>query len=254
MKASSTGWAVVKWPPETDGFNCESANVVALTGDYGTGTKLSDVGKSMSDLPLSGHDPWSTYADACSHPARDGPPDWSLRFGQVPRLHDRRAEHRGHLRRHRERPGPDLHHDGRVQLRPRRGRDAGRVPLLADDDRVGLARAGGHRGHPPGGRAAVRRPARARHLPWAGGNQRGHQAGGLHLVAGGHDRPVAVDLGAERGPGGAAVLRRAQAEPGPHHDHLPPAHHHRRGRSRGHRPAPAAVSHPCGRGHAGRGG
>lgn len=51
VKAASTGWSVVSWPPETDGFNCEKANVVALTGDYGTGVKLSDVGKSMSDLP-----------------------------------------------------------------------------------------------------------------------------------------------------------------------------------------------------------
>ncbi len=50
MKASSTGWTIVKWPPETGGFNCESSNVVALTGNYGTGTTLSDVGKSMSDL------------------------------------------------------------------------------------------------------------------------------------------------------------------------------------------------------------
>jgi hypothetical protein len=51
VKPSSTGWTVLHWPPETGGFNCQSANVVALKGDYGTGTKLSDVGKSMSDLP-----------------------------------------------------------------------------------------------------------------------------------------------------------------------------------------------------------
>ncbi len=51
LKANSKGWTGVSWPPETNGFNCEQANVVALTGDYGTGTKLSDVGKSMSDLP-----------------------------------------------------------------------------------------------------------------------------------------------------------------------------------------------------------
>ncbi len=51
MKASSKGWTKISWPPETDGFNCEKANVVALTGNYGTGVKLSDVGKSMSDLP-----------------------------------------------------------------------------------------------------------------------------------------------------------------------------------------------------------
>ncbi len=42
---------MLQWPPETGGFNCQKANVVALQGDYGTGTKLSDVGKSMSDLP-----------------------------------------------------------------------------------------------------------------------------------------------------------------------------------------------------------
>jgi len=51
VKASPTGWTIVNWPPQTGGYNCSSANVVALTGNYGTGVKLSDVGKSMSDLP-----------------------------------------------------------------------------------------------------------------------------------------------------------------------------------------------------------
>ena len=51
VKASSKGWTVVNWQPATNGFNCEKSNVVALTGNYGTGVKLSDVGKSMSDLP-----------------------------------------------------------------------------------------------------------------------------------------------------------------------------------------------------------
>ncbi len=51
VKPTSTSWTVIHWPPETNGFNCSPANVVPLTGNYGTGTKLSDVGKSLSDLP-----------------------------------------------------------------------------------------------------------------------------------------------------------------------------------------------------------
>jgi hypothetical protein len=51
VKASSTDWSIIKWNPTTGVFNCDSANVVPLTGNYGTGTKLSDVGKSLSDLP-----------------------------------------------------------------------------------------------------------------------------------------------------------------------------------------------------------
>ena len=37
VKPSSTAWTVVTWPPETNGFNCSTANVVPLTGNYGTG-------------------------------------------------------------------------------------------------------------------------------------------------------------------------------------------------------------------------
>jgi hypothetical protein len=51
VRPTATAWSVVSFPPETNGFNCDPANVVPLTGNYGTGTKLSDVGKSLSDLP-----------------------------------------------------------------------------------------------------------------------------------------------------------------------------------------------------------
>jgi hypothetical protein len=50
LKASSKGWTVIKWDPSQGVYNCDPANVVALTGDYGTGVKLSDVGKSINDL------------------------------------------------------------------------------------------------------------------------------------------------------------------------------------------------------------
>jgi hypothetical protein len=50
VKPSSTSWSIVSFPPETDGWNCSPKNVVALKGNYGEGEKLSDVGKSMSDL------------------------------------------------------------------------------------------------------------------------------------------------------------------------------------------------------------
>jgi hypothetical protein len=49
--ATGSTWDVIKWDPTSGPFNCDSANVVALHGNYGTGVKLSDVGKSMSDLP-----------------------------------------------------------------------------------------------------------------------------------------------------------------------------------------------------------
>jgi len=51
MKASPSGWTIIKWDPTEGVFNCSSQNVVALHGNYGKGVTLQDVGKSMSDLP-----------------------------------------------------------------------------------------------------------------------------------------------------------------------------------------------------------
>ncbi|MGZ4712037.1 MAG: ABC transporter substrate-binding protein [Acidimicrobiia bacterium] len=49
--ASPSGFAVAKDLPKTQGiFSCNAKNVYTLTGDYGKGAKLSDVGKSMADL------------------------------------------------------------------------------------------------------------------------------------------------------------------------------------------------------------
>jgi Periplasmic binding protein len=51
MKASPTGWSIVKFDPTVSVFNCSTDNVVALHGDYGKGATLESVGKSMADLP-----------------------------------------------------------------------------------------------------------------------------------------------------------------------------------------------------------
>ena len=50
MLATTSGWTQVPWQQNHGLFNCSPANVVALKGNYGTGVKLSDVGKSLSDL------------------------------------------------------------------------------------------------------------------------------------------------------------------------------------------------------------
>jgi hypothetical protein len=50
LKASSKGFSVINWDANHGVYNCSSDNVVPLKGDYGTGAKLSDVGKSLSDL------------------------------------------------------------------------------------------------------------------------------------------------------------------------------------------------------------
>ncbi len=50
LKASSKGFSVINWEANHGPYNCSPENVVPLKGDYGTGAKLSDVGKSMSDL------------------------------------------------------------------------------------------------------------------------------------------------------------------------------------------------------------
>lgn len=50
VQATPTGFQPVDVQPNQGMFNCSAANVVKLTGDYGTGAKLSDVGKSMADL------------------------------------------------------------------------------------------------------------------------------------------------------------------------------------------------------------
>ena len=48
--ADSKGFTVINWNANDGPYNCDPANVMKLTGDYGTSTKLSDVGKSLSDL------------------------------------------------------------------------------------------------------------------------------------------------------------------------------------------------------------
>ena len=50
VQATPTGFQPVDVKPNQGLFNCDPSNVVTLTGDYGTGAKLSDVGKSLADL------------------------------------------------------------------------------------------------------------------------------------------------------------------------------------------------------------
>jgi ABC-type branched-subunit amino acid transport system substrate-binding protein len=51
IEATPNGFEVPKDFKATDGlYHCDDSSVVKLNGDYGTGAKLSDVGKSMDDL------------------------------------------------------------------------------------------------------------------------------------------------------------------------------------------------------------
>jgi ABC-type branched-subunit amino acid transport system substrate-binding protein len=50
VQATPTGFEVVDVHPNNGPFNCDPGNVVTLSGHYGTGAKLSDVGKSLTDL------------------------------------------------------------------------------------------------------------------------------------------------------------------------------------------------------------
>jgi hypothetical protein len=44
------GFKVVDVSPNTDVYNCSPSNIATLTGDYGKGTTLASVGKSVNDL------------------------------------------------------------------------------------------------------------------------------------------------------------------------------------------------------------
>ena len=94
-------------------------SVVALEGDYGTGTTLEDVGKTIDELGA-----WS------------GAVEKFLIFTIVGLSRGR------HVRDLRQRARAHLHHHGHLQLRPRRHRHARRVRLLAAPRRLGLADAG----------------------------------------------------------------------------------------------------------------
>jgi hypothetical protein len=54
LEATSDGFSEPEgWKPNSGFFNCDPKNVLTLHGDYsqyGTGAKLSDVGKSLDDL------------------------------------------------------------------------------------------------------------------------------------------------------------------------------------------------------------
>ncbi len=48
--ANTKGFSIIDWKANDGPYNCDPANVIKLTGNYGTSTKLSDVGKSLNDL------------------------------------------------------------------------------------------------------------------------------------------------------------------------------------------------------------
>ena len=48
--ANTKGFSIIDWKANDGPYNCDPANVIKLTGNYGTSTKLSDVGKSLDDL------------------------------------------------------------------------------------------------------------------------------------------------------------------------------------------------------------
>jgi len=51
QKATASGFTIVDWQTEAPGvWNCDSANVFTLTGDYGKPATLADAGKSISDF------------------------------------------------------------------------------------------------------------------------------------------------------------------------------------------------------------
>ncbi len=51
VQATPTGFVLQDVQPTAGVFNCDKGNVLTLTGDYGHGVTLADVGKSLSQLP-----------------------------------------------------------------------------------------------------------------------------------------------------------------------------------------------------------
>ena len=49
-KATADGFSLVDWNTEDGVYNCDPANVVKLTGEYGKPATLADVGKTMDDV------------------------------------------------------------------------------------------------------------------------------------------------------------------------------------------------------------
>jgi ABC-type branched-subunit amino acid transport system substrate-binding protein len=50
QKATASGFEMIDWETQDGIYNCDPANIVQLTGDYGSSAKLSDVGKTIDDL------------------------------------------------------------------------------------------------------------------------------------------------------------------------------------------------------------
>jgi hypothetical protein len=51
VQATPSGFVLQDVQPNSGVFNCDKGNVLTLTGDYGHGVSLADVGKTMSQLP-----------------------------------------------------------------------------------------------------------------------------------------------------------------------------------------------------------
>ena len=50
QRATAAGFSLIDWQSQDGVFNCDPANIVPLTGDYGQPAALADVGKTMADL------------------------------------------------------------------------------------------------------------------------------------------------------------------------------------------------------------
>ena len=50
IKATPTGFQLAKINPNDGIYSCNPNNLYTLTGDYGKGVTLQDVGKSINDL------------------------------------------------------------------------------------------------------------------------------------------------------------------------------------------------------------
>jgi Periplasmic binding protein len=50
QKVTSSGFSLIDWQSQDGVFNCDPANVITLTGDYGKPTTLADAGKTIDQL------------------------------------------------------------------------------------------------------------------------------------------------------------------------------------------------------------
>ena len=217
-------------------FNCDPRNVYTLKGDYGKGVTLADVGKTHR-RPRSRR----RASSSDRRPADGETVDKFLTFTIVG------LSARGDLRGDRERPRPHLHDDRHLQLRPRRGRDAGRVHVLAAALRLGLAGTG--RRCSSCSSSSRRCSACCSKRVIMRGLQDTTETTKLVVsisLLRRHDRAGPADLEAGRQPPDGDLLRTGETDrPRAHDDHVPPGDHDRRRDPGRDRPAPPALPAPA---------